>query len=123
MAWFLLSGRDILVVLILFLAFKAVSELLFDVRWANSLAHSALHLLWLLMMIHKRSVSLLYGSYTSKLSLCVRRVILGFLTTERLVFLLSKPGTCQNQYIFLIKFSSFNTPPPLYFLHQRPGSS
>lgn len=115
MAWFLFPGREIPVVLILCLAFRAVSELLFDVRWTNSLASSALHLLWVLMMISKLDVSLLYGSYTSKLSLCVSKVILGFLTTERLGVLLSKSGICQKQYVFLIKFSSFNTPAPFYF--------
>lgn len=102
MVWFLLPGREIPVVLTLCLAFKAV--LLFDGRWANSLASSALHLLWVLMMIYKLRVSLFDGSYASKLSLCVSRVVLGFLATERQGFLLSKSGTCQKQYIFLIKF-------------------
>lgn len=100
MAWLLLPGRDVPVVLILCLAFKAVSELLFDVRWANSLASSALHLLRVLMMIYKLCVSLLYGSYASELSLCVSRVILGFLTPESLGVLLSISGTCQNNTYF-----------------------
>lgn len=37
MVWFLLPGGDIPVVLILFLTFKAVSELLFHVWWATHL--------------------------------------------------------------------------------------
>lgn len=120
MAWFLLPRRDIPVVLILGLALRAVSELLFDVRWTNSLASSALHLLWVLLMICKLGVSLLYGSYASKLSLCVSRAIVGFLTAESLGVLLSKSGICQKQYIFLIKFSSFNTPSPFYSFTQEP---
>lgn len=99
MAWFLLPGGDIPVMQILCLAFGAVSELLFDVRWTNSLASSALHLSWVLMMISKLGVSLLYGFYPSKLSLCVSRVILGFLT-ERLEVCCPNQDRVKNNTYF-----------------------